>query len=258
MSKSNLRKEELLSLLSQNGKLTAEQIAERFHISMPTVRRVCKDLADEGRVLRIRGGIHYLPEQKAQYSFQQKAQEYNEEKVRIAKYASSLVEDGQMIFLEAGTTVGEMAVQLLSRIKKGELHDLMVFTNSLVILEILDPTCQVTMIGGQYRTERKDFVGLMSERMLRSLSFDQCFIGVDAISLSDGIMAMDGETVRLDTLLVSRARRASVLVNSAKFNQLSLISFASVHDIDMVITDTDLSENIANDFRNAGVNLVCV
>lgn len=258
ITKTEIRKKQILELLEKSGKLSASDIAAAFNISLPTVRRLSRSLAEEGKVLRTHGGIRHTPQIESQYSFNVKSQEYSEEKECIANYACSLVKPGQTVFLESGTTVQQLAVSLAARMRKGELYDVIVFTNSLLNLEILHPICKVTLLGGVYRPERKDMIGYLCERIIRGLRFDHAFIGADAINLKDGIMALDIETVRFDELLVSRSEETSILVHSAKFQKHSLISYASFDEVTRIVTDTNLPEDTLNAYAWLGPKLVCI
>jgi len=254
----NLRKSKILELLTQRGKLNTSEAAEFFSISLPTVRRLFSSLANDGKVLRTHGGIRRIPEIKDIYSFDVKLQEFNEEKERIAKYASSFVKNGQIVFLESGTTVRQCAIALAERVKKGELNDFMVFTNSLTNLEILHPFCKVTLLGGLYRHERQDFSGYLCDKTLQSLRFDLSFIGADAINMVDGIMALDIDTVRFDEILVSRSEKVIILADSAKFEKYSLISYATISEVTKIITDSNLQENILNEYKKITDNLIYI
>jgi DeoR family fructose operon transcriptional repressor len=212
----------------------------------------------EHRAMRTHGGIRFIPAIETAYAFDTVDAEYNAEKEAIANYAIGLVKNKQCIFLESGTTLKHFAKALAVRLRKGQLADISVFTNSLMNLEILEPICNVTVIGGLYRPGRRDFCGFLCEKLIRTLRFDVCFIGADAVSLSDGIMALDIETVRLDELLIGHSEQSIILTNSEKFYKHSLISYCSLKDISVIITDSKLSEDIQREYNASGIKLICV
>jgi DeoR/GlpR family transcriptional regulator of sugar metabolism len=251
------RKVRLIEYLKEKGKLSVSEVGELFGISLPSARRFCAGLEKEQLVIRTHGGIRFIPPIETAYTFDVLDTEYNAEKETIAKNAIGMVKDNQCIFLEAGTTVKQFAIVLAGRIRKGEFPNLKVFTNSLANLEVLEPVCSVTMIGGLYRPERRDFSGFLCEKLLHTLRFDQCFLGADAINLADGIMGMDIETVRLDEILVMRSDKTIILTNSEKFRKHSLISYCSVDDVSAIITDSKLPKDIEKEFEEAGINILC-
>jgi DeoR/GlpR family transcriptional regulator of sugar metabolism len=266
MGKVDRRKQELLQILQEENTIDISDVAKRFHISLPTARRLCTQLAEDGMAIRTHGGIKrvYLLEEPGDqpedlYSFDLMQKEFVEEKSRIAKYASTLVQDNQVIFIEAGTTISLFSIALAERIRNKEISNLVIFTNSLITLNILAPVHNnIMVIGGHYRERRKDFSGYLSELALKGLQFNSCFIGADAISLAHGIMAMDFDTVRFDTVLVSHSENVFVLAHSEKFNKSSLISYASVDDVTYIITDKGLPESIIEEFENHKVKIITV
>lgn len=258
MSKSSFRDERLLSLLAEKGTLTVSDIEKVFRVSSPTVRRICSRLANEGKVMRLHGSIRFVPAIRGSYSFEEVEHEHNLEKRRIATYAAALIQDGQMIFLESGTTVRELAMSIAERLRAKAMKNVLFFTNSLTNLDILTPYSEVIMIGGKYRPNRRDFGGYISEKAIRDLHFDMVFLGADAINVREGIMASDIETVSFDEKLLARSDKSVVMAHSAKFKRNSLISYAAITDVSYIITDTDLPEETLTECREAGANIVRV
>lgn len=252
------RKNQLIEYLEKRGKLSVADIAGLFNIALPSARRLCAQLESDPRIMRTHGGIRFIPPLETPYAFDALDGEFSSEKTAIAKYASSLVKSNQIIFLESGTTVKQFAIALSAHINGKELSNVAVYTNSLVNLEILEPVCKVTLVGGVYRRERRDFCGFLSEKLLRTLRFDACFIGADGLNLKDGIMAMDIETVRIDELLIERSAQPYILVHSEKFYKRSFISYCAVKDASAIITDSKLLPEIVKDYQAAGINLICV
>ena len=258
MTKTEKREAKILERLQSTGKLSIKELADMFGVSTPTARRISASLADKHKVVRTHGGIRYLPGSEFEYSFDTLKNQHVEEKSRIAKYTSMLISDGDVFFLEAGTTVQQLTLALADRIRDNQLKNIKIFTNSLNNLNILSPLCNVTVIGGEYRPERKDFSGYISEKTLKLLSFKYCFLGADAINLSEGIMAADVETVRFDELLLERSEKSYILADSSKFNLRSFVSYASIHDVTKIITDNNLEQSIKNEYINNKIDLACV
>lgn len=259
MGKVELRKKELLDILQKQEAVSVKEIADLLDVSLPTARRMCTQLANEGKAIRTHGGIKALDGIDNSYSFDELNTKYVEEKMKIARYASSLVKSDQVIFIEAGTTLRHFASALAERIKRQEISNVVIFTNSLINLNILHPVQNnIILIGGQYRDERKDFTGYISEMSLHGLQFNYSFIGADAVSLTRGAMAMDMNTVRFDTELVHHSEKVIILAGSEKFNKNSLISYVDVNKVHAIITDNNLDADIRDSYRGRGINLVTV
>jgi DeoR/GlpR family transcriptional regulator of sugar metabolism len=256
MSKVDIRRQDLVDWLMMEETLSVGDVASRYHISMPTARKMCALLADEGIAVRTHGGLRRLAQGSALYSFDRLTHENREEKARIGKYAASLIESGKTVFFEAGTTVLQCVLAFAERIKSNQLTNMVVFTNSLINLEILHQVCPVNLIGGLYRVERKDFSGYMSELALENLIFDYCVMGADAVSLSGGVMAMDIETVRFDKALAARSQNVLLLAHSDKFNLSSLLSFAPVTAMSVIITDAGIGEDVYQQYLSQQINLL--
>ena len=257
MGKTDKRSQALLELLAERETLSVNEISAEFHISLPTVRKMCAALEAEGRILRIRGGVKRLPE-PPNYSFNKFTQEHIEEKRRIGRYAASLLESNKTVFFETGTTVLQCAIAFAECLRNSELTNVIVFTNSLINLEALHPVCNVHFVGGRYRDERKDFTGYMSELALKGLHFDYCIIGADAISLTGGVMGMDIETVRFDRELVSKSGQVIILAHSDKLYRNSLITFASLEDTAYIVTDAHLEDAVYDQYIKKGIRLIRV
>lgn len=259
MTKVEIRKNELLEILHFRKTMRISEVSEMLEISIPTARRLCTALAEEGKINRTHGSISSLDADTSKYSFEKLKKEHLKEKVKIAHRAASMVQSNQTIFLEAGTTIQQLSIALAERIKNNELTDLVIFTNSLINLEILYPVYpKIILLGGQYREQRKDFVGYFSELALKGLQFDYCFMGADAISSRDGIMAMDLDTVRFDSELIKHAQKAVILAHSDKFNKKSLISYVELKDVFCIVTDDDLEDAIFDECEDVGAKVITV
>jgi DeoR/GlpR family transcriptional regulator of sugar metabolism len=262
MGKIAYRKDHLLDLLAQRDELSSQDVADMFNISLPSVRRLFAQMEQERRLIRTHGGIRMVPVKEppegGRYQFEEHDAEHTAEKEAIARYAVGLLKNRQSVFIEAGTTIKQLALVLGEAFRNRTLKDMVIFTNSLTNMEILQSICKVIVVGGLYRPERRDFCGFLSERMIRSLRFDLCFLGVDGINLKDGVMAMDSETVRIDELLIKNSEKTVVLAGAEKFNRNSLIPFCSIENISMIVTDWNLPPELAKNYAAANVNLVCV
>lgn len=257
--KTEAHKNELIAMLKTVDFISVNSVSEKLGISLPTARRLCVQLGLENKAVRVHGGLRPLEPDRGEYSFDRFKNECSEEKRRIARYASSLVQSDQVIFIEAGTTLSQFALALAERIRNREITNVVIFTNSLINLNLLHPVhSNIQLIGGQYRAERKDFVGYLSELMLRNLHFDLCFIGADAISLSSGVMAMDMDTVRFDAELAAQSKQVVILAHAAKFYRNSLISYVPLNKVSAIITDDSIQPSTLSEYRQKGIHIEAV
>jgi len=223
-------------------------------ISECTARRIFDAMEEKGVAVRMHGGIKVAPSKHAEYQFENLQLRQSEQKRRIGEYASRLVENGDILFLDSGTTIQQMALSLAERFRRGELHDVQIFTNSLCNLNILMQYCDVNLIGGLFRSKRQDFCGYLSEMMLESISFEKCFLSADGISTypGDGVMATDIFTAKINQIVVRRAGSAYLLADATKFVRRSFIKYASIEDIKMIVTDSSLAESVVESLAALG------
>lgn len=258
MGKVSARETQILAELKKRGQLESKEIMELFRISESTARRVCVDLGKKGLAIRTFGGIRCLPENSpvsGAYSYNVREAENADLKQKIGEYASSLVKDGDVIFLNGGTTVQKMAEALIERVRRGGLKNISILTNSIASAELLAGECTVMLTGGRLRAERRDMAGYLSEQMVRNAHFDKCFIGVDGINMNEGLVALDMDTANLDRMAVDQSDAAFVLADSSKFNKTCFVTYARFQPKHTIITDDKISQEMIEFARERGIIL---
>jgi len=253
------REEYILKVLQRSGMVKTAEIAQQLDVSECTVRRLFEDLEERNEVIRIHGGVKAVRRRQEEYSFENLQFHQSEKKNRIGQFGSNLVNNGDNIFLDTGTTIQQMALHLVERLKAGELQELQVYTNSLRNLNILMDYFEVNLVGGSFRSRRQDFCGYLSEIVLESISFDKCFLSADGVSLDEnGITASDIFTAKIDQIVTRRASASYLLADSTKFAKRSFKKYADLEDLEMLITDDTLDPAVADEIIARGVNLKMV
>ena len=243
--------------------LKLAEIEEAFGISSATARRMCVELEKQGKVLRCFGGIQSLPQFSAgaelpasERAYQQHANEYLAEKQIIAQESAQYVGNNNIIFISSGTTTYQFALALAARIRRGELHDIVVMTNSFAHAEALGKDARVILTGGDYRPIRRDLSGIICEKSLSKSSFDKAFIGVDGIDVQGGLMTFDLETARIDQIVLTHSAHTYILTDHSKFERSSFISYSTIEEKCTIVTDAELSDEIVARARKAELDLV--
>jgi len=254
------QEETILTLLHKRKQLKTTEAAQLLNVSECTVRRFFMDLEQRNEAIRIYGGIKLPPAKSEEYRFDNYQFHKSEQKRRIGQYASTLVHDGDILFIDSGTTMQQMTLCLAERLKAGELHNIQVFTNSLRNLQLLADICDVSLIGGLFRSQRQDFCGYVSEIVLEVVSFEKCFLSADGIYVNpgDGVMAMDIFTAKINQLVSHRAREVYLVADSSKFSRRSFIKYTSLDKVSMVISDSGLSAALAEEMSACGPKIVVV
>jgi len=248
----------LLEMLQLNKRLDVKTVAENLGISEATARRFFSQLEDEGKVIRVHGGVQLAQALGYDYSFRVQAAHRQDRKAVIGVQAAELVDDADRIFLDSGTTVLKLAEALSVKLQTGELKGIVVLTNSISHIETVARWCKVILVGGEIRAERLDVCGSVAEKTLMLFHLDKAFFGADAISVSGGCMTTDERTSTINEIVVERAEKSYVLADSSKFNKTSFIRYASIEEIDTIFTDSGISNDTLEAYREAGAHIEIV
>ena len=258
MNKYERRTIKLLDMLQLNKRLDVKTVADTLGISEATARRFFSQLEEEGKVIRVHGGVQLAQQLGYDYSFRVQAAHRQAQKTLIGARAVELIEDNDRIFLDSGTTVLKMAETLSVKLQTGELKGIVVLTNSISHVETVARWCKVILVGGEIRADRLDVCGSVAEKTLMMFHLDKAFFGVDAINLSGGCMTTDERTSTINELVVERAEKSYVLADSSKFDKTSFIRYASIEQIDTIFTDSGIGKDVLKAYRDAGARIEVV
>ena len=237
MGKVDIQQQQIFEHLKRSGQMSLREAIELLNVSESTVRRLFIGLEKSGRVVRNYGGIQYIPEAQPEYSFDILENRNVELKQAIARHAVSLVENGETIYIDSGTTLSQFSTALAHRLEKGELREITLITNSLINLSLLQKSGRLVLIGGEYRENRKDFSGYLAEETLKSLNFSKCFLGSDGFNPSLGFTTTDFYTARLNEIVLQNSLKSYVLMDSSKFKTSAVVSYSRKRPPQTLITD---------------------
>lgn len=241
--------------LKINYRLRISDAMQLLDVSESTARRLFRQMEEEGGVIRVHGGIQPAGIPAGEYRYDLVENRHTREKQAIATAAAALVEEGDVIFLDSGTTLGLMSRLVARRISQGSLGKITVFTNSLVNLHALSKTTQVTLIGGRYRDNRKDFCGYVAEETIKTFHFNKCFLGADGYSIRNGFGAMDFSTARMSELVLGLSDVCVILADASKFEEAAMVGYSKNHPIHRLITDCMPDRPVLQALRGAGTQI---
>lgn len=246
------RKDEIIRLLTEHRMVKANELAEQFQVSMETIRRDLADLEKEGIARRIHGGATLNTTYSMEPEYSDREMKNFEEKLRIGKKAVELVEDGDTIILDIGTTVLEFA-----RILKGK-RKVTVLTNSLMIAMTLmdDPDITVIMLGGMVRCGEGTTSGFWSEEMVDGFFVDKLFLGVGAMESRTGIMDYDILETNLRRHFLNHTKQVVALADYSKFGIKALNIVCPIKSIDYLITDERTDKKVVKELREQGIQVI--
>jgi DeoR family fructose operon transcriptional repressor len=245
------RKKKILAAVVEAGSLSVFELSEKLSMSPATIRRDLHDISEEGLLLRTHGGAMKI-ENPVLTGFSEKAGVHNQNKEKIGKEAAELVRDGDTIFLDCGSTVFQMCRYLKKK------NNVRVITNSLPILaELIDiPSISINLIGGELNKSRKAVHGDKAVQHIDSYHAHKAFIGVDGISIENGLTAHSEHESTITAAFIRNAEQTFLLCDSSKVGKDSYIKFSSLPDIASLVTDTDLGGDIRDQFIQKGLNVI--
>mgnify|MGYP003466086239 FL=1 len=260
------RQQLIVGLITASGRASVTDLAERFSITTETVRRDLAALEAAGSVRRVHGGA-VSPDRFStnEESILVRTDQRQPEKTRIAEAALALIPQDRTgsILIDAGSTTESLAELLAARTAataaiSGPAAELVVITHSLPIAARLsgEPGIALHLLGGKVRGLTQAAVGQSTVEAARRIRPDIAFIGTNGIHAAFGLSTPDPEEAAVKAAFVQSARRIVVLADASKLDAETLVQFASLKDLDTLITDTKPSQDLADALADAGVEVV--
>ncbi|WP_432828787.1 DeoR/GlpR family DNA-binding transcription regulator [Dactylosporangium sp. CA-092794] len=251
------RKAQLAAYVADTGQVTVGELAERFGVSIDTVRRDLDQLAAEGILVRTYGGAVSLSTVfRTDRTVDQRLTVQEQEKEKIAALAAALVKDGSTIMINGGTTTLALARNL------GQHRDLTVATNNLLVPGALPPTAirDIYVFGGAVRALTLATIGPVSFRANTGaeldISCDLALIGVGAVAADAGYTTSNLAEAAMMQEMISRATRVAILADSSKFGRRLFAQVSELGAADYLITDTAPPPDLRDALKASGVELL--
>ncbi len=247
------RRQHIVELIGRKKKVTVRELCERFGASSGTIRSDLDALEELDLLSRTHGGAIST----AKTGFERKAIEremkQQAEKSAIAAYALTLVEDGDTIALDTGTTTLQLARMLTHR------QGLTVVTNDLAIAMLLEtnPGVTVLFIGGQIRRNFHCAVGPAALTALADIRVDKAFVAANGVSTEGGLSTPDIDTAQIKREWIRIADEVVLLCDSSKIGRTSFMRFANLQEVDLLVTDSHLPGGMKTLLEESGLQIVC-
>ena len=249
-------RQKLLERLETSPKLSIREAMDLLDVSESTARRLFSGMEEEGYAIRTHGGLSARNHILTKYSFDTGMRTNIERKTAIAREAVRLVEDGDVLFCDSGTTVQCFCMELASRIRSEGLS-VRLYTNSLANLEILSDVMQVVLVGGEYRPNRKDFSGYLANQTLSSLYFTKAFLGADGCVDMKAFCTTDAETAGINQTVVGNSDRVIILVDSTKFSIASHLIYLPIRKLHAIVTDEGITPQQQEQLKEQQIKVFC-
>lgn len=247
---SSERQDEIHFLLQEHGNLTVIELAQRFKVSEMTIRRDLKNLAALGLIQRQHGRAIYPPITPMDTLLMMSMGEAEREKARIGQLAATLINEGDSIILDAGTTTLAIAQALYTKCT--------VITNSLPIASILASREDITvlMTGGEVRVNTFSLVGPMTRAVLNGFNADKLFLGATGVNIARGLSTANMLESEVKQEMLKVAKEVILVAHSAKIGQVRYHTFARWDSVHTLVTDSGLSKSIRDELNILGINVL--
>lgn len=243
------RHQAILRRLRLQGAVSVEGLAEEFGVSRSTIRRDLATLSRDGLLRRVRGGGSTVEQDSDPFDVVD--QRSADDKDAIADRAAELIEDGQVVCLDIGTTTARLARRLRGR-------RLTVITSSLAVVDELrhESAPEVIMLGGVLRSTYQSLVGLLTEQALSQLSANLCFLSTSGVNPNGQVLDTTGIEVAVKRAMLAASDRSVLLADRGKFPGTGLLSVCDAHDIDVLVTNRGADPATLEKTTAAGTEVV--
>lgn len=240
------RQKEILKYLNEEFTFSISEMAEILKVSDMTIRRDVNELADQNKLIRLYGGAQKLDVKEKELTTEEKINLHIENKEYIGKIMNTIIEDDDVVYLGAGTTI----LYALPFINK---ENLVFITNSLIAFNYLisNTKYRVQLTGGEFLKSTEEFVGEHAERIFESLNIDIAFAATNGI-YNNNVTTSNALEGSIQRAAFKSSKKKIVVADSTKFNVSDVYTFYKLNDLDYIITDDQMDENTFKHFNSFG------
>lgn len=250
------RRARILEELEAKGQVSVSELSKMFKISEVTIRNDLAHLEKQNMLIRARGGAIKIKFYRMGIdpSISDKQKEFLKEKQRIGKAAAELLEEGDTVVMDSGTTTTEVAKNLEN------FNNLTIITNALNIASILAgfDGINIFMPGGSLRKKSLSLVGVLADENFEKFYCDKLILGADGFDTTHGLSTPNSEEAHLNQIMIKIAKKVIAVADSSKFERRRFAFIAPISDVDIVVTDSGIKEEDKNRLEKNGVEVIIV
>ncbi|RME92124.1 MAG: DeoR/GlpR transcriptional regulator [Bacteroidetes bacterium] len=240
----------ILREVNIHNKVLLADLSEKFDVSIDTIRRDLQELADKGKIIKVRGGA--LSRAYHAYSYRENDIYAYQEKTIIARKAISLLRDGMLVLISGGSTNQEIARILPADLKATFLTPSLSTASQL----LAHPNCETIFLGGLLSPTAKITIGGEVVSQLSQVRPDLCLMGANAVDVKAGLTDSDWEVVIVKRAMIKASHRTAVLSISEKLNSIQKIQVAAWEEIDYLITELHSEAEQLQAYRQENLHLL--
>lgn len=244
------RRRSILQTLQRDGKVLATELSKLMHVSEDTIRRDLRELAASGKLQRVHGGA--LPRSPAIASFTERQQQAHSAKTAIAQAAIQLIRSNQVIILDGGTTLLQVAQRLPSDLRAT------IITHSPPIAQALAeyPDIEVILIGGKLYKRELVTTGAATVEAFHDIRADLCFLGIGSLHPDIGISTLDLEEAYVKRAMIASAAEVVALTSADKLGTASPYIVGPLSDLTHLVTERSIPSDVLAPYRALGITIV--
>lgn len=249
------RRARILELLSERGHIRVADLVSTLGVTDTSIRRDLDSLESEGRLRRIHGGAVPVPTDLRAQRYGELLHLHLAEKRRIGAAAAEMVNAGDVLILDSGTTTLQVAANIPNALRTGGM--LTIVTNSLPLADEMRawPAPNLVLLGGYYLPDYQATVGSQALEQLGHISADKVFLGADGLTRAEGITTSHVLMADLDRLMAERSRKVIVTTDSSKLGRPGLVRVIGIERVHLVITGREAPPDVVDAIRGEGVEV---
>lgn len=244
------RKALILNVLRQEGRLVAKRFSQEMDVSEDTIRRDLRELAREGLLQRVHGGA--LPTSSAIADFAARERLETSAKADLGKAGARLIQPGQIVFLDGGTT----NVQLARHLPRSLQATIVTHSPSIAIELVNHPGIEVEIIGGRLFKHSIVTVGALSAETIARIRFDAFFMGATGLHPETGVTTGDSEEAAIKRLIARQSAETIVLATREKLGAASAYRIVPMDEVGTMIVERDFPGDIMSSFSRFDIKVI--
>ena len=240
----SFRQTEILEIARLEGRVVVEPLAERFAVTMQTIRRDLTELSDAGLLDRVHGGA-VARTGVTNIGYDERRRMNEAAKTAIGQLCAQAIPDNSSMILNLGTTTEAVARELLQH------RNITVVTNNMNVANILvaNPSCEIMVAGGSLRRSDGGLVGDLTIEFIKQFKVDYAIIGTSALDPDGDLLDFDLAEVRVSKAIIQQSRQKFLVTDATKLTRSAPVRLASLAELDAIFTNRPLSGDLAQKCR---------
>lgn len=247
------RKQRILEYLQENGSGRVAELSRLFGVTEPTIRHDLSLLEEEGRIIRQHGGASVVEMESFNSAIELQPRGNEDKKAAIGRKAASFVSDGDIMILDSGSTVTELARNITS------MKDLSIITNAINIALMLgkEPTNNVILIGGEFKFPTLSLTGDRGLGILQDIHVSKLFLATGGLSIAAGLTYPSFSDIEIKKKMIESAETVYLLADSTKIGKTLFTTLCPLQGtIDVLVTDSGITDEAKAEIESLGIKVV--